>query len=296
MKKQLILLLIFVLLVASVYVYFSIPQSKEKYFVQDGLVSYSNRPPVIYQKLARVIDDENRTTNKIYFESHRVKIYGLLSVPKTGPEKKPAFVFIPGAQVTKESGNDGVVKDLNELGFITLTLDTRGTGETLDKVNSFDEDLLLFSNSQEPFQHKLIYDTVRAFDLLKSFPEVDSSKIYAGGESMGGRLAIITAAIEPKIKGALVISSAGYKFPIQEKANVNEFLSSFDPDSYIELISPRLLIMIHGTNDTVIPLDYAKDTFLKAGEPKKFFEVSDGHGYNREEGKEILKRELESWE
>ena len=174
-------------------------------------------------------------------------------------------------------------------------MDPRGSGETVDRVTSFEEDFVTFSNKQEPFQHKMVYDVVRAFDFLKTQPEIDPEKIYVSGESMGGRLAIIAAAIEPGIKKVLAISTSGYKFPKQQTEAANIFLGSFDPDLYASQISPRTILMIHSTNDTVIPIDFAKDTFSKAGEPKKFIEVNGAHGYVPDITKEILRKELNSW-
>ena len=293
MKKALILVLIFLVLVGS---YFFFQNKDEKYSVSgNAIISYENIQQVKYAKLARMYDGENFTTDKIYFESRGEKIFALLSMPKKGPPKKPAFIIIPGATVPKEGGDGGLGKDLRDFGFATFSLDTRGTGETTAPVNSFEQDFALFSKGEEPVQHKLIYDVLQAHNFLKTVPEIDPEKIYVAGERMGGRLVIIAAAIEPQIKGVLGISTAGYNFPIQENEKANMFLKSFDPDTYIGLVSPKPLIMVHGDNDTTIQIEYAKNTFSKAGNPKKFFEVKGKHGYNTWESKETLRKELAGW-
>ena len=298
MKKMFLVLLIFLILIGSFFLFFQ--DTKEKYSVSEkGIISYTNRQSVKYEKVSRILENENKTTDKFYFESHGVNVYGLLTIPKTvesdSSMKKPVFIVLPGAGGTKEGEERGISKDLNEFGFATFSLDPRGSGETVDRVTSFEEDFVSFSNKQEPFQQKMIYDVVRAFDFLKTRPEINTEKIYVAGESMGGRLAIIAAAIEPKIKGILAVSTSGYKFPKQQTETANIFLSSFDPDLYIGKISPKVILMIHSTNDTVIPIDFAKDTFSKAGEPKKFIEVNGTHGYTPDSTKEILRKELDSW-
>ena len=50
--------------------------------------------------------------------------------------------------------------------------------------------------------------------------------------------------------------------------------------------------MLHSVNDTIIPIDLARNTFDKAIEPKQFYSIATGtHGYS-EGMKEPLEREL----
>jgi hypothetical protein len=50
--------------------------------------------------------------------------------------------------------------------------------------------------------------------------------------------------------------------------------------------------MLHSDNDTIIQIEYAKNTFEKAMEPKQFYNVTTGtHGYS-EGMKEPLENEL----
>jgi len=50
--------------------------------------------------------------------------------------------------------------------------------------------------------------------------------------------------------------------------------------------------MLHSINDTIIPIQLAQNTFMKAKEPKQFYSVTTGtHGYS-EGMKEPLENEL----
>ena len=285
--------LLVVLFVAVAAIYFSQNQTaQETYCVSaNGFVSYSNRPQIEYTETP-LKDLQNIFIEKVVFKSKDAAVYGLLSIPKTD-KKLPAFLVLPGAGIRKESG---LGKDLNDMGFAALTLDQRGIGETIDSVQSIEQDFQIFAADSEPFQHKMFYDALRAVDLLKSRKEIDPEKIYVAGESMGGRTAIITAAIDPSIKGVLAISTSGYKFGNLPDSKAEQFANSINPDHYISKISPKKFIMVHSTNDTIIPFAFAQGTFSKAGEPKKLFTTSEkSHGYNKKGTIEFLKKELEAW-
>jgi acetyl esterase/lipase len=132
------------------------------------------------------------------------------------------------------------------------------------------------------FQHLLVYDALRGYDLLYSAPFVDPDRIIIAGESLGGRIAVIAAAIDRNIAGALAISSAGFDFKPKGDPKKDAFLKSIDSDHYIGLITPRKVVMIHNYYDRIIPIDAAIRTYSKAQEPKQFVLVNDtgcNHGY-----------------
>jgi fermentation-respiration switch protein FrsA (DUF1100 family) len=79
----------------------------------------------------------------------------------------------------------------------------------------------------------------------------------------------------------------------QVTENQTRFLRSIDPDTYLDRLPPRKLVMIHMTNDSIIPIDLALSTYNKADEPKVFYPVEgSGHGYNTAM-REMLEAELE---
>ena len=117
---------------------------------------------------------------------------------------------------------------------------------------------------------------------MQSAPFTDSGRIMLAGESLGGRIAIIAAAIEPHINGVLAISTAGLDFKGGPNQSRNTFLESIDADHYMPLLAPRRLVMMHSAYDQIVPLNSAAKTFSKAEEPKQFVLVNDtscGHGY-----------------
>jgi pimeloyl-ACP methyl ester carboxylesterase len=225
--------------------------------------------------------DGNLSIHKIIYQSRNGNIYGLLVLPTTAAELLPGIILLPGAGVSKESELE-LAKQIALLDAAVLVIDQRGVGETNGAVPNLDQDYASFLEGKEPYQHLMVYDALRAFDLLKSAPFTDSDRIIIVGESLGGRIAIIATAIDRNIKGVLAISSAGFDFKGGPDKNKNTFLQSIDADHYIGQITPRKIVMMHNAYDRNIPLSSALNSFKKAQEPKQFVLVNDttcNHGY-----------------
>ncbi len=226
-------------------------------------------------------ETENLTISKIIYQSRNGNIYGLLVLPKNVTELLPGIVLLPGAGVSKESELN-LAKNIAELGAFVLVIDQRGVGETNAPINSIKQDYIDFINAKEPSQHLMVYDALRGFDLLRSAPFIDPDRIIIMGESLGGRIAIIAAALDKNVHGVLVISSSGFDFAETNDTKTNAFLKSIDSDNYIGLITPRKIVMMHNSNDNLIPVSSAAKTFEKAQQPKQFVLVNDttcNHGY-----------------
>jgi uncharacterized protein len=309
LKKNSIIALVVLAIIIAAIAYVLIPKAEEYGVTPSGMVFYNNRVMPQYNETP-YNETEYAVITKVSYQSHGSVVYGLLSLPKPGiieqrtcegqavttPTRLHAFVVLPGAGVVKESEVTSLSKDLNTLGFATLTLDERGQGETGGKPNSIQTDYQIFVDGGEPDQHKMIYDVLLAFDILRSKQGVDPSRVGVAGESMGGRLAIVAAGAEPQISGVVVASTSGYKFEKQTDDRLNLFLNSINPDTYIGSISPRRLIMFQFTNDSIVPYQYALDTYNKAAMPKRLVVVEgNSHGYYNEYEKRQLTEELGCW-
>lgn len=214
---------------------------------------------------------------KVVYKSRDKDIYGLLFLPKN-KDDVPGLIMLPGANGRKENHLE-LGKKMAALGYAFLTIDQRGIGET-DGQFPEDSGFNAFLNNEEPVAHLMIYDVLKAFDVLRNEDIVDKDKIVVAGESMGARFAILAASIDPRIKGALVFSTMGYgMLPITTAEQ--KFVASINPDMYIDRISPRKLVMFHSEKDSVIPFEGAEQTFSYAREPKHFVIMPEpcDHGY-----------------
>lgn len=134
---------------------------------------------------------------------NRSRIYGTLSVPKKAG-KYPAALKVPGAGVRAYKGDVAMAKN----GVIVLEIGIHGIPINLaDKVY---EDLrsgaLYTYNSvnlddKDNYYYKRVYlGCVKALDFLVAQEKYDGQNLAVYGGSQGGALAIITTALDPRVK------------------------------------------------------------------------------------------------
>lgn len=132
------------------------------------------------------------------------RIYGILSVPK-GDGKYPAILIVPGAGVR---GYRGDVQRA-EKGVITLEIGIHGIPVTMD--NQVYESLVnaalknyFFNNwdNKDNIYYKRVYlGCIKSVDFIFGLEEFDGKNIIVQGGSQGGALALVTAALDSRIKG-----------------------------------------------------------------------------------------------
>jgi len=285
-KKYLYALaIVIVLLVAggilSYYFFLKVTPKKAEYLTPEGLMKLPSRENVKYSE-SLFEENGNYTITRITYESAGAVIYGLLLEP-IDKGRLPGVVLLPGAGVDKVSELP-VARAITALGYAVLVIDQRGVGETGGRMPSIEEDFLNFQNGIVAKWHLPVIDALVGADVLSTRDAVDSSKIILMGESMGGRVAMIAGSIDPRMKGVIAISSAGFHYGegMEEK---DKFARSLDADAYVGSISPRPFIMIHSIWDKTIPIKSAAQTFEMAQKPKLFITVNSTdcrHGYCEE--------------
>ena len=277
-------------LILLALIYFLIPQGSDKWNVSDqGILSYPENRGKVDVTVLKTEALPNYTLETISFPSKDYTVEGLLRIPAVG-KKVPAIVILPGATVPKE-GTQTLADIFSSMGYGSLGIEQRNRGGV-----DFKSDFDLWKNGKEPVEHKMVFDALRAVDVLRQEPSIDPERIVIVGESNGGRFAIIAAAIDPKISGVIGISTSGYDTESQisqiKDESVIRFYRSIDPETYLKSIPPRKFVMIHSDNDTIINIQFARNTFEKALDPKKFYNVTTGtHGYSKDM-KEHLETEL----
>jgi len=225
---------------------------------------------------------DNYSLYEVVYKSRGADIEGLIRIPENLSGKQvPGIVLLPGATVTKES-EQGLARYLCDLGYASIAIDQRNLGGI-----NMEGDLRMFLNGEEPVQHKMVYDALSAAEVLRRQPEIDPDRILYLGESNGGRFAIIGCALDERARGVVAISTCGYGIDAlvasarMKDPDVIRFYRSVDPDTYLGEISPRTFVMIHSSNDPVIPYSSAQQTYIKIGEPKSLHIIeAEGHGYN----------------
>lgn len=285
-RTLLIAIIALVILLALMFFLFFYKPASIYQFKDDTFYYSQNRGTPEYNISLNRSDDTLEVYNIRFksrnFMNYETVIYGLLFKPKLASESSnsdvPGLVLLPGGAVTKES--EGILAEkIVKLGYAVLTIDQRGVGQTGGYYLGLEQDYSIFANGDEPIQHLSVYDGLASTDVLRDLKGIDKNNIAIAGESMGGRYAIIAAVQDKRLKGALIISSAGFGFEKTGKL-YDSYLISVDPDHYIDKIPPNKLFMLHGSNDSTVNISEAERTFSLAKEPKRFF-TAEGcpHGY-----------------
>jgi len=139
------------------------------------------------------------------------KIYGILCIPKA-QGKYPAILKVPGSGVRPYYGD--IVNA--EKGVITLEIGIHGIPvnmkpevyEEMEKGilnNYWIHDL---DNKDRYYYRRVYLGCLRSVDFIFSLPEFDGENIVISGFSQGGALAIVTAALDNRIKGLVSNSPA----------------------------------------------------------------------------------------
>ncbi|MFW6358205.1 MAG: alpha/beta hydrolase [Chroococcales cyanobacterium] len=157
-------------------------------------------------------------------------------------------------------------KRFQALGFSVLLIDYRGYGR---------------SEGGFPSEAKVYEDGEVAWNYLLKQRKVNAQDIFIYGHSLGGAIAIELATRHPDAAGLIVESSFTSIREMAGYAKIYEFFpiemilhQKFDSVSKIPQLKMPLLI-IHGTEDTVVPALMSQVLFDTALVPKKLFIVPD---------------------
>jgi cephalosporin-C deacetylase len=150
----------------------------------------------------RVLERKDLSTQykKVYsVEMHSygdLIIHGWLVVPTDG-SRFPVHYRVPGYVVSLQPNMD------ND-DFIAFDLNVRGNGNSKDVINiGTDNYSVVNIENKEKYIYRGVYmDCLRGLDFLYSHGNlgIDTSKIFVEGGSQGGSLALITAALDKRVK------------------------------------------------------------------------------------------------
>jgi len=211
----------------------------------------------------------------VIFSNNEEKLVGILHVPEIleRDERAPAVIMLHGFTGHKSEAHRlfiHVARALCNAGYVVLRFDFRGSGDS-------DGD---FEDMTVPRE---VSDAARALDFISDLDMVDPEKIGLLGLSMGGRVAVILASKDKRVKFVVLYSAA--LAPLRErflkdlgKENLEKlkrgeavhigngwylkkrFFETIDspvPLEVLDKIEVPVLI-VHGDSDNVVPIDGAK--------------------------------------
>lgn len=260
----------------------------------ESLFAYDAALP-LHAKVAQQKETETYILYHVKFNSaHQEKVTALFTVPKNGKPPYPYVLFQHGLTNKKEYMVDWQGLDAAEMlakeGFGVLAVDAPLHGER-QKVGM--KPLNIFGFGPYPYLARdtvvqAVVDLRRAVDFLESRKEADRTKLFYLGESMGAILGGTFTAIEKRIRAVVLCAGGGgLQFLFETslmgmktqdiKKAMDEILFFVDPLFWIDKISPRPLLMVSATKDTLMPKDAAERLYKKAKEPKKHVWIESEH-------------------
>jgi fermentation-respiration switch protein FrsA (DUF1100 family) len=128
-----------------------------------------------------------------------------------------------------------------------------------------------------PDEDGIYRDGRAAFDYVKSLSKVDSQSIILWGTSLGGAVAVDVAMyrkaagliLESTFTSAKDFAAVHYPFFISRYL-LRTKLNSIDKISAIHVP----LLVMHGTQDGIVPIRLGRELFAAANEPKEFYEIA----------------------
>jgi hypothetical protein len=268
------LVMIVITISVTYLVFFGAPGAQHRWKLDSAdRLSFDAREPATYRPVSPVEDTPEYTVEEGSYTSYGDEVFALLRVPKN-VSRPPVVIVLPAASINKEADSD-MAKALASWGYASLTLDERGNNGKTAGPSPMDLNggYQAFTGGGDPVQYRQAYDVLLAYDAVRSMPGLDGENVVVLGESMGGRFAIMAAALEPSIKGAVVVSSGPYGIQGDDEPS-RRFMRSIEPASYLSRLPPRKLIMFHFDGDPVIPLEQGRKLYDAAGEPRAW------HQYN----------------
>jgi pimeloyl-ACP methyl ester carboxylesterase len=147
---------------------------------------------------------------EVAFANGDASLDGTLILPD-GPGPHPAIVLLHGSGPLTRYSFGPYPRFFNSLGLAVLHFDKRGAGRSsgwrVDASTGAPDRLM-----PSFYPEDLLGDALAAFDLLRSRPEIDASRIGFWGSSEGGMLATQAAARNPAV--AFAINSCGFMGPL----------------------------------------------------------------------------------
>ncbi len=158
-----------------------------------GLKPLPERVPLDVQQ-SPPLDHPWCTVRRVYYQLWPgVYSSGLLFMPKQFRERPAPAMLCPHGHWSEGNANPEVQKrcmNFARLGYVTFS-----------STQNHYEDLAVGVSHQT----LMIWNNIRALDLLESLPEVDKTRIGVAGESGGGLQTQMLVSIDPRVKAATIV-------------------------------------------------------------------------------------------
>lgn len=214
--------------------------------------------------------------DSVPYQGRPTRVFAFYGMPGRRPgEKMPAMVLIHGGGGTAFAE---WVRMWNQRGYAAIAMDTVGTAPKHTPGKPWNPDRARHDHSGPPgwggfdkvddpatdqWTYHAVAAAVLAHSLIRSFPEVDSSRIGVTGISWGGYLTSIVSGVDRRFRFAAPVYGCGFlgedsawlsNFEKLGPERAKRWLDLWDPSRY--LTRARLpMLWVNGTNDFAYPLN-----------------------------------------
>lgn len=242
---------------------------------------------------ARVLErheNEAYIREKIAFRGLREsRVPGYLTIPVHDSPPYPCILLAHGMGGSKEGwsepGSDGarISQELVSAGFALLALDAPYQGE---RTSDIDFESIYSYIRPNIYRELIVQWTVEyrlAIDYLTGRPEVDSARIGILGYSLGGVMAYSLAGVDPRIKVAVIGSTAPLSPHYMSRIGWDEAalarMTPIAPQTFAPAIKSIPFLMLNGKNDPYGTVEGVQALYELLGSPTKELVLYDsGHG------------------
>jgi fermentation-respiration switch protein FrsA (DUF1100 family) len=206
-------------------------------------------------------------------------------VPRRGKQAKATVVFSHG-NAGSIGHHLGFILWFADAGYNVLTYDYRGFGQSAGSVD----------------RRGMLDDVRAAFGYVAKRSDVNGQRLISFGHSLGGANSLAALAEAPVNGLRAVITDAAFSSyramaeTLAGQLGANLVTDEWAPKDSVAKISPVPLLIVHGTNDEVVPVAQGRVLFKTAREPKTMFEVKDGrHGDSLVRNQGAYRKKLLAW-
>jgi hypothetical protein len=211
------------------------------------------------------------SSKKIEFLSDGQRIVGTLFIPENIKEKKPGAVFFHG-MTSSEKNYIPISEKLAGQGIVTLTLSTRGHGESEGDFNSLTV-------------NDAVKDGLAAYDFMAQQDFIDAGRIGLCGASVGAAISAIVAA-QRRVKSLIVRVPAAYSTEMMEMTYTQIMASEGKIFNDLkEIAKTPALLAISKFDGALLVVSSGKDAIIPSAIPHHYF--SDAIKAARKEEREM---------
>ncbi len=231
----------------------------------------------------------------ITFDSGGQRLVGTLYLAR-GDEPKPTLVLLHGCPGLEQNGD--LAADLRDHGWNALLFHYRGCWGSAGSYHI----------------GTIAPDVLAAVDYLQAAPflAIDPDRLAVGGHSLGGWAAIVAAAGDERLKAVVslgapaVLGGFGQLSDREIEDEFTRFLTATPaelrrqfaevtgrpgPLDLIHAISPRPVLIVHGSSDEWVPAAQGRQLYERAGPPRRYAEIPGANhafSWHRRELRELV--------